>query len=384
MADMDYAEAKRARAVLEAEVARLSRVLHTFPRGAAGLTPDHIKNSDPYRSAQQAYTRAFSRLRRFNKTFMTAYQTEIAAERRRTRPDTGVDENADYDVGQHPQNKPDQFGKDNNEFTDKGKADVKNRSTSARYGDNTMEPDGGALREDLAQDSTLDRLHHMLNQAGVDDEDIRRGAAALSPEGTNKVASWLGIGADGVQTLLNSLVTKLRQDDDQMLRDAYQASVVEAADGGTMLDPAERFHYEEDAMGNVTVRDRLSGRQAYLQGSEGMDLLRDLHQHPASAQQRLAMLAPLMEATDLEATDGAPGGSFLPEIEADPAGAYNFTWHYGARHGIGRASFAEHDGRMQLELREIYDATGEPVVPDPMMRDALARQARAAAVHNDI
>ena len=50
----------------EAEVARLSKQLQTFPRGATGLTPDDVKASPEFKAVKTAYAKAFEKLRQWN------------------------------------------------------------------------------------------------------------------------------------------------------------------------------------------------------------------------------------------------------------------------------------------------------------------------------
>lgn len=79
---MSYLEAKHQKEQLEAEVARRSTVLQSFPVGPMNLVPDHIKASQTFQDAKAAYNAAFNNLRAFNASFVRIYKKEIKASRR--------------------------------------------------------------------------------------------------------------------------------------------------------------------------------------------------------------------------------------------------------------------------------------------------------------
>jgi hypothetical protein len=80
--DMNYGEAKRVKAGLEAKVAALSEALQSFPRGGAlGLTSDTVKATPAFQGTSSAYKAAFEALRRFNAKYVTTFAKEIRAER---------------------------------------------------------------------------------------------------------------------------------------------------------------------------------------------------------------------------------------------------------------------------------------------------------------
>lgn len=84
-ADADgYESAKARKSELEAESARTSGILNTFPKGGPmGLTPDSVKNSSEYKAAKVAYDKAASALRAYNTTFLSQFAKEYKADRRR-------------------------------------------------------------------------------------------------------------------------------------------------------------------------------------------------------------------------------------------------------------------------------------------------------------
>ena len=76
-----YAIAKAAKLILETEHKAASVAISSFPTGAMGLTPDHVKQSPEWRAAYSRYWSANNSLRNFNRKFLKQYRKEIAAER---------------------------------------------------------------------------------------------------------------------------------------------------------------------------------------------------------------------------------------------------------------------------------------------------------------
>lgn len=76
-----YEEAKAARDVLATEVAAATAVLKTFPGGPMGLTPDSVRLTPEYRTANARFQRAFAALRAFNAGFTKTFAKELRAER---------------------------------------------------------------------------------------------------------------------------------------------------------------------------------------------------------------------------------------------------------------------------------------------------------------
>jgi len=82
---MDYTEAKKIKAELEAALDVASKTLNAIPgvgSGAMGLTPDAVKFSTEYRVAKTAYEKAFKNMRAFNGWFTKTFKKEYLAERR--------------------------------------------------------------------------------------------------------------------------------------------------------------------------------------------------------------------------------------------------------------------------------------------------------------
>jgi len=236
------------------------------------------------------------------------------------------------------------------EFSKRGSADLPQRITNARYGDNPL------LEFDRA--STLDKLHDMLNRAGVDDEEIRYGVQ-LTNRGMQKVAGSLGVSAKEVPALLNSLSGHISDDDhngqQSLMDNEYQRMVAEAS---------EQLSFEKDYLGNVTVRDAHSGKEAYIQGGEASDLLVKLKRQPHQQQEILAGYQNLMEA------DG-----FQDEIDAD-TGTYNMTWKIGEQQGTATVLYHLIGDKPRLTIQSIRDEDGNEIKADHRMLTELQRQAK--------
>jgi hypothetical protein len=125
-----------------------------------------------------------------------------------------------------------------------------------------------------------------------------------------------------------------------------------------------RFAYEPDSLGSVTVRDTLTGKTRFVQGSAASRLQSQLKAAPGAED---AILAPLVEALH-----DSPS-SFDDEIKAT-SGSYNFFWQIGEQHGTGTAMF--HAGKKpDVRVVSVRDANGNRMDLDPRMHRELTRQA---------
>jgi hypothetical protein len=271
-------------------------------------------------------------------------------------------ENADFDVGHGDMSQTNSIGgKDGLETTNRGRADIKNRRTNARYGDNTMT---GKL-EEFDNSGILDRLHNILLKAGISDDEIRAGID-LTPKGTHKVAGQLGVPASEISMLMGSLNTRMR-DDESHEESAFESAYYKMMeDDGDDADTNDRFGYEKDGMGNVTVRDSQTGKSTYIQGSQATDLLNSLQQSPDNEQSILGDLQPLMENSEEREPD------FLDEMK-QTHGTMNFPWTTEEGHGTGTVSynFSGHD--LKLRLLSVRDNNGKIISPDPAMKAKLEK-----------
>jgi hypothetical protein len=322
-----------------------------------------------------------------------------------------IREQADFDQAENQPAKLRTF--DKQEFSDRGRADTKVRPNDPRFADNPMADKptnderlldeffdtGGFSAHD--QDSLIDRLHQMFNNADISDQQIR-GGIELAQSGKAKVAARLGIGPDEVDMYINSLVQQLRDDDanslenlteqyynavnvmdedDQvpddegttkddraMLDDLHDQEVKQEAGQPKRPFDEDRYSYEPDALGSVTVRDTTTGKSTFLQGTQATRLLAQLKSQKGNED---ALLAPLVEALD----DTPADGSFWGEIKAD-TGTYNFQWEINGQHGTGTVMF-QVKGKPKMQLIGVRDMHGNEVETDPAMQQQLQQQAMA-------
>lgn len=76
-----FEEAKKVKARLEENCKLLGSAFDKYPRGAMGLTPDHIKVTPEYQREKKLYNIAFTQLQNFNKVYVKQFKKEIAKER---------------------------------------------------------------------------------------------------------------------------------------------------------------------------------------------------------------------------------------------------------------------------------------------------------------
>lgn len=70
---------------LDKTVSETSATLNAFPKGAMGLTPDEVKASSEFKSAQHAFDVAFRALRAFNSRYTKTFADELRHHRQATR-----------------------------------------------------------------------------------------------------------------------------------------------------------------------------------------------------------------------------------------------------------------------------------------------------------
>jgi 8-oxo-dGTP pyrophosphatase MutT (NUDIX family) len=179
----------------------------------------------------------------------------------------------------------------------------------------------------LRDPSSLDRLHGMLSKAKITDDEIIAGVK-LTDTGFQKVSARLGCSVDEVRALFQSLATKLRQD---RSREGEMLDELAGTSGN------DRFTFEPDFTGSVTVRDTKAGKQVFVRGGEGAQLLHQLKKaksNPEAVQELLRRYAHLME-TDVSGSTQ----------HADPR-----TGYYGAK-GAGCIILARTTNRILLAHR---------------------------------
>lgn len=203
----------------------------------------------------------------------------------------------------------------------------------------------------------LDKLHRILNTAGVKDDEITHGIK-LTPRGYEKIAAQLGTSADIVKTMMNSLVTRVRRDEERVSEEARQ------------------YTYETDSQG-VMVRNSQAGTQKYYTGSSAehiVRLLSDCKTGSAEEQHLLSLYAPdAQDLTEAESHEEADLG-FAEEIKST-SGSFNFPWKVDHRHGTATASYTGRDHHVVIEVIDVRDANGDDAALDAKASNAVHKQA---------
>ena len=82
---MSFAQAKAMAQVITGKTKAATEVLQSFPKGAMGLTPDHVKFSPEFCAANAAFHAAFMNERRFNAWYTKAFKKELLQDRDKRR-----------------------------------------------------------------------------------------------------------------------------------------------------------------------------------------------------------------------------------------------------------------------------------------------------------
>lgn len=250
---------------------------------------------------------------------------------------------------------------------------------TGNYADNAMYDDS---KINESENSLLDRLHDMLRQADVGDDEIV-GGLQLTAKGTQKVAAGLGIAGSEVEMMLNSLTAKLRRERE-------------------ISEGPERFSYEHDYLDNVTVRDGTTGDEKFVRGSKGADLLSKLKKSKndqailrqtvdeavAGTDDWIARVRDKHEQERQAARRPKPEGSLLrrmfgkkdklrkaPDDAKQNMGSFNFHWEYHGKSGTGTAQFRSLGQRVRVDVLSTRDRFGREYQPDPETMAAIQRQA---------
>jgi len=272
-------------------------------------------------------------------------------------------EQADFDTATHDISLHD-F--DKQEFSDRGRADIKIRPNDPRFADNPMRDERRQMLDEVHIGQTqIDLVHEMLSRIGVSDQQIK-GGVQLTAVGLHKLAAKLGVSPQDVKLYINSLVQQLRDAEEnsmETLTERYYAYL----GAGQPERPFEgrTYSYEPDALGSVTIRNNTTGQSKFVQGADANQLLSRLK--TAGEANEDTVLAPLMEA------EGDSEDGFGDEIKAD-SGTYNFLWKLGGRHGTGTASFNAKGPH--LRVVDVRDDSGMEIPITPPLHHALLQQAR--------
>jgi hypothetical protein len=262
------------------------------------------------------------------------------------------------------------------EFSTKGHADIKVRPNDPRFADNPL--DNEATDEELDEldtstfgaRSSLDKLHDILADAPISDQELKLRPLRLTNNGLHKIAARLGIGPDEVETLIVTLTQQLRDagaaEEDASIAESYR-QFMEADQTSDPFDEAADDHLsaEKGSLGDVTIRS-VDGKSKYYQGSKGADISDELD-GAQDDEQRQEIMEPLIE----DESDA----SFEQEIHSD-TGSYNFPWKLNGHNGTGTVVYSTAGDKPKLKLISIRDGSGDDVQANPHVHQALLQQAQ--------
>ncbi len=180
----------------------------------------------------------------------------------------------------------------------------------------------------------LNQLRELLRGVNVSDDHLRRGVT-LTIAGQKKVAERFKIPVEQVPAMLKAL-----------------------SDLVFLQEEDQRFAYEKDYLGNVTIRDLKTGKDRFLQGDDGVKLDNLLSANPDKQQ---AIIAKQFGVTDLNeaATDSA--------IATDQ-GTFNFPY----KGMFATASYGlDVGGQFVLNVESLRDSEGNEQPIDPSTKDSL-------------
>ena len=274
--------------------------------------------------------------------------------------------------------------RDNQDFGDKGRADLSVKMNNPRFADNAMSIDEYADTSfDVNDEKTadMDRIHQMLSQAGITDQEIIQGIN-ISQNGKNKIAGQLGISPSEVDLLIATLEQKLSDGDEtDALIDDYYMGMYEGVDSPWKIKHSfkklsERLSYEPDSMGNMTIRNTETGAEKYIQGFKATELLSSLKKNGSDEQSLLRdALNEKKINEDLEDDNGSiKKTNYLREIKSN-SGTYNFPWSYDGEHGFATAFFSSDDEEPVLEIESVRDYDGNEIDFSEMY-DIILQQAK--------
>lgn len=177
----------------------------------------------------------------------------------------------------------------------------------------------------------LSELRDMLNGVNVTDDHLSRGVQ-LTATGIEKVAKRFGVATNRVSAMLSACAAMVKSDLDET---------------------TDRFAYEADYMGNLTLRDVQSGKEIYLHGDEAFELGSKLTANPEREEMLIG-----------EYFNGQP----LMETPSENSNTYDFPY----RGGLATVRFGlDGERKFQLEVIKLRDRQGNELPIDDSNRDQL-------------
>lgn len=179
----------------------------------------------------------------------------------------------------------------------------------------------------------LSQLRKMLSAVNVSDEHMSR-RINLTPKGQSVVSKNLGVPLDCVPDMLVALSNHVRQD---------------------LFEDEDRYGYETDAIGHVTLRDAKTGDERFIRGTQAFRLKATLEADPEGVQDVIAKYfegEALMELADSKADDDDY------DIGTNKGGTFNFPY----RGKFATARFwTNSSNEFKVKVIGLTDNSGEEV-----------------------
>lgn len=352
-----------------------------------------------------------------------------------------VVEDADFDQGKKDKKKTKMkgpFGNNYDAMSLQGRADIDQRTVTARQGDNPM------IEGDDRQ-TNLDRLRTILNELGATDDDIMAGVP-LTPKGKQQIAGRLGVAADTIDTMISSLQAHMSADrKSNMLIDSemneatwhqkrrpvdpsspgkwnvhddppgnpagimsfgteeeakayierrkklgtgdhcYLIPPRETRNAGKTIkeDMNDRYSAEIDGLGSITLRDSVTSETKFLQGESATELAKQMEPFHGKPQlndrlQEVLRTAFLNEASALDGfflKEFREDKSFENEIASD-SGTYNMPWKLDHQTGTMTIFYTLENDKPELKIQSVRDEDGNEIEVDDVKHDELMIQAK--------
>lgn len=199
----------------------------------------------------------------------------------------------------------------------------------------------------------LEAPHQQLNAASVSDDEISRGVR-LTSRGVEKLSRKFGVSEDELMGMLRDLAAKVKDD--------IAPTGLPASPG--IMEDNERFAYEADFMGNVTLRDTKTGASRYLQGDDGQKFLHEIERVGTNYQ---ALIAPYFEDALLEFAQ--------EDVASDEFGNTGGTYNFPFQGNFACARFWLAGTKPMVEVVSVVDEHGAEV---PLDAAAQAEAERSA------
>jgi hypothetical protein len=189
----------------------------------------------------------------------------------------------------------------------------------------------------------LAELRKMLNGINVTDDMLSRGVR-LTQAGVEKVAKRFGIDTTEVPGMISATAAMTKTD---------------------IAEDVQRFTYEADYMGNLTLRDDETGRDVFLQGDEAFALADKLEKHP---EQEEVFISQYFSEQPL-----AESETMMPAIPVKRDGG-TFNFPYKGKFATARF-WTDDDHKFQVKVISLRDTEDneDAITPDLQSKlDAVA------------